>query len=1149
MSELAQQIIAQNKKTKDKTLDLGNCGLTELPDEVLECVWVETLILSDQWWVYDLEKKEGEWQKSQNEGDKNQIITLLPNLARLSNLRVLVLNNNPIQDLSPLARLGQLQKLSCDSTQVSDLAPLAGLTNLQELSCDSTQVSDLAPLAGLTNLQELYCNSTQVSDLAPLAGSTNLQELNCGSTQVSDLAPLAGLTNLQELNCYSTQVSDLSPLAGLTNLQRLSCGSTQVSDLAPLAGLTNLQELDCYSTQVSDLAPLAGLTNLQELNCYSTQVSDLSPLAGLLQLQHLYCYSTQVSDLSPLAGLLQLKQLYCFSTQVSNVSPLTGLLELQLFDCTFTMVRDLSPLTGLLQLKELFCGSTQVSDLSPLSGLPQLQLLDCDSTQVSDLSPLSRLPQLQLLDCGSTQVSDLSPLSRLHQLRQLDCNSTQVSDLSPIQNLISQNNIPVKWQNSSDHYQEHTSNWQERPAILVKDCPLVCPPAEVAQESPQAVLDYFEELGEDGRKLNEVKVVFLGDASSGKTSLVRRLMGEHFNAKESQTHGIRIRQMPFVADDGDQVTAHLWDFGGQEMMHATHQFFLSQRSVYVLLLNSRNDDQAEKWLKYAASFGGQSPVLVVLNKIDENPSFEVNRKTLREKYPQIVDFFRLSAAKDTNSGVPEFKDALRRAIDRSATRRTPFPKHWLEVKQHFSGMTTDYIESAEYQQVCVEKAVLRPFSQDVLLQFLHDLGVVINFRNLKNFDTQILNPLWLTNGVYRIINSTIVGEETKGILDEQDFDKVINDPRFTKDNTTERQFHYQKNKLQYIVRVMEEFELCFMLDPHRYVVPQLLSVQEPEFEPTGAMLRFELHFPDFMPDSIFPRLMVKLHTYIDGDRRWRTGMVLHKPIIFNALARVRWDKEDQKLLIDVCGEERRRFLSFIRETVKEIVGGFTNVKYDELVPVPGCDDFEEYEYLVEAEKAKETDVFVKKLKKRVSIAELLDGVEEPSMRDEAEQLPVKAFVSYAHADLEHLKALRTALSPLVRLQKLQIWDDRDINAGDEWEKVLFQQLDEADIVLCLVSADFVASDFCYKKEFETALEAHKKGEKTIVPILLRKTDWSDLPLAAIQGVPTEWITSAANRDEAWTKVSEALRPALDKAKQRKKAAWEKQKEMGRSPQV
>jgi internalin A len=340
---------------------------------------------------------------------------------------------------------------------------------------------------------------------------------------------------------------------------------------------------------------------------------------------------------------------------------------------------------------------------------------------------------------------------------------------------------------------------------------------------------------------------------------------------------------------------------------------------------------------------------------------------------------------------------------------------------------------------------------------------------------------------------------------------------------------------------MQEFELCFHLNAHTYVVPQLLPVQEPDVPMEGAVLRFVIHFPDFLPDSLFPRLMVKLHTYIEGDRRWRTGMVLHQPNIFKASARVRWDKEDRKILVDVCGEERRRFLSFIRETVKEIVETFSSLSYSELVPIPDSTDTEEYEYLVEAEKAGEKEVFVKSLKKRVSIADLLNGVEEPAMRDEVEQLPVKAFVSYSHIDLEYLKELRSALAPLIRLQKLQLWDDRDIDAGDEWREVLFKQLEEADIVLCLVSADFVASDFCYQKEFGTALEAHRRGEKTIVPVMLRKTDWQDLPLAGIQGVPGEWITSANNKDEAWTQVSISLRPALDKAKQRKSKVLEERR--------
>ncbi|HOY17971.1 MAG TPA: COR domain-containing protein [Haliscomenobacter sp.] len=806
--------------------------------------------------------------------------------------------------------------------------------------------------------------------------------------------------------------------------------------------------------------------------------------------------------------------------------------------CYDNQISDLNPIANLSNLTSLYCSENQISDLNPIAKLSNLMTLSCSKNQISDLNPIIKFFNLTELDYYNNQISDLNPIAKLSNLTFLSCSNNQISDLNPILEFI-QRGIPLEWQDFDEFIRKGPRRIR---AILVKNNPLICPPVEIAKDSPQAVRDYFEELGEDGRKLNEVKVIFLGEASAGKTSLVKRLMGEAFDSKESQTHGIRIRKVPFDMSDGDQVTAHLWDFGGQEVMHATHQFFLSQRSVYVLLLNSRNDDQAEKWLKHAASFGGNSPGLVVLNKIDENPSFEVERKTLQEKYPQIKAFFRVSCKTESDRGLLDFKEALRQEIDGATTRLTPFPKNWLAVKEHFSNMEADYIGAAEYQKVCVEKGVSRQVSQDVLLQFLHDLGVVINFRNLQYFDTQILNPLWLTNGVYRIINSTKV-VENEGILREADFDAVINDPRYQKSDTSERQYSYPKDKLHYIVRVMEEFELCFMLENRSYVIPQLLPVAAPDWQAEGAMLQFVIHFPDFMPDSIFPRLMVKLHTFIQDAKRWRTGMILHKPNVFKALARVRWDKEDQKIRIEACGEERRRFLSYIRETVKEIVEGFTKLAYNELVPIPESKEFLDYEGLVEAEKAGEKELFVWQVKKKLKVADLLEGVEEAIMRDEMEQLPVKAFVSYSHKDLELLKELRTALSPLVRLQKLQLWDDRDIDAGEEWRKEIFQQMAESDIVICLVSADFVASDFCYQTEFGATLAAHQKGEKTIIPVRLRKTDWQDLPLSEIQGVPGEWINSLAKnkRDDAWTKVSERLRPALAKAKQRKQEHLEKMK--------
>jgi internalin A len=1028
------------------------------------------------------------------------------------------MDSNQITDLSPLKTLTNLQILYCRSNGVTDLSPISGLAGLQIIYCNSNDINSISPISKLANLQLFCCDYNQIKDLSPISKLTNLQILSCSSNRIKDLSSIKKLTELQMFSCESNQITDLSPIAQLTKLKMFFCESNHVRDLSPIVDLSNLKKLSCGSNQITDLSPIVGLTNLQELSCDSNQITDLSPIVGLTNLKKLSCNSNQITDLSPIVGLTNLKKLSCNSNQISDLSPIVGLTNLQELSCYYNRIGDLSPVSTLTNLRSLNFHSNQICDLLPLAALINLKILICPSNQITDLSPIVGLTNLQELHCHSNQIADLSPVSILTNLQLLDCVSNQIFDLSPVFFKIKEG-LSVKWGHESFDF--------ENSGIYIKDCPLIIPPIEFAQAGNEAILEYFEQLGEDRTPLNEIKVIFLGEGAAGKTSLVKRIRKEPFNAKESQTHGIRIRKTDFVVGE-DTIKAHIWDFGGQEVMHATHQFFLSRRCVYVLVLNSRTDEKAEYWLKHASSFGGNSPVLVVLNKMDENPGYDVNRKQLLEKYPQIVNFYKVSCKE--NQGVEEFSAALTRQIAQSDTRRTPFPKAWGAVKDHFVNMKEDFIESSVYRKVCSDHGVERAFSQDVLLQFLHDLGVVINFKHLKNFDTQILNPLWLTNGVYRIINSAIVAQN-KGLLHEEELDSVINDPRYSAGNTQDNPFHYPKNKLTYIIKVMEVFELCSRLDAYTYVVPQLLPVDEPSFELEGTVLHFVLRFPEFLPDSVFPRLMVKLNPYIKDALRWRTGMVLYKPTIFKAHARIRADKEDKEIRIDLCGEEPRRLLSYIRATIEEIAADFAKLEYAEMVPVPGTKESMEYQYLLEAEKAGQRGVFIRG-KGITPIADLLNGVEEAEMRDQAAQMPVNVFISYAHKDDEFRQELRTALSPLERLNKLKIWDDRDINAGSEWEKEIFRELEAADIVLCLVSADFIQSEFCYSKELKLAMEAHEKGKKVVVPIRLRKCAWEALDIAKLQGTPTsEWITSSGNKDEVWTEVAHHLEPLIGKLKE------------------
>ncbi len=193
MSELALRLIAENKKTKDKTLDLGNCGLSELPAEAHECRWVEELILSSEWSEYDLENKKFKNKATQNIGDVNQITYLLLTHLHFPLLNKLIISGNQIADLSPLSTLTDLQFLSFSNNQIADLSPLSALTDLQFLFFSSNQIVDLSPLSALSDLQHLSCSINQIADLSPLSALTDLQKFSCSNNQIIDLSPLKKL--------------------------------------------------------------------------------------------------------------------------------------------------------------------------------------------------------------------------------------------------------------------------------------------------------------------------------------------------------------------------------------------------------------------------------------------------------------------------------------------------------------------------------------------------------------------------------------------------------------------------------------------------------------------------------------------------------------------------------------------------------------------------------------------------------------------------------------------------------------------------------------------------------------------------------------------------------------------------------------------
>jgi hypothetical protein len=142
-------------------------------------------------------------------------------------------------------------------------------------------------------------------------------------------------------------------------------------------------------------------------------------------------------------------------------------------------------------------------------------------------------------------------------------------------------------------------------------------------------------------------------------------------------------------------------------------------------------------------------------------------------------------------------------------------------------------------------------------------------------------------------------------------------------------------------------------------------------------------------------------------------------------------------------------------------------------------------------------------------------------------MAVKIFLCYAHEDEDLLNKLKAHLRPLEREGLIEVWHDRDISAGTEWEQQISKHLKEAQIILLLVSSDFMASDYCYSVEMKYALERHERGEAQVIPIILRPVLWEQAPFGRLQALPKSanrvvtayWFTI----DHAWLDVAEGIR--------------------------
>ena len=643
------------------------------------------------------------------------------------------------------------------------------------------------------------------------------------------------------------------------------------------------------------------------------------------------------------------------NNQLSELpTEITKLANLTTLDLRNNQLSELpTEITKLTNLTTLYLRNNQLSELpAEITQLTNLTWLDLRNNQLSELpTEITQLTNLTTLSLDGNQLSELpADITQLTNLTTLDLRDNQLSEL------------PAE-----------ITQLTNLTTLLLDGNPLKSPPPEIAAQGVQAIFEYLRHLPEKETLVNEAKMILVGQGDVGKTCLAKRLIYDEF-IEDKTTEGIDILKWGITAptDEKEDIKLNVWDFGGQDIYHATHQFFLTKRSVYLLVWNARKSRDYENiyyWLHTIEAFGEDSPIILVLSKFNERND-DLNMTDLREKFPQIVDLYKVDS--EDGKGIQDLKDIISDTAWQLPHMQTPWIDSWFRVREQLEKMEEDWIGYSEFCNICHSKGLDK--KQIVILdEYLHDLGVIIHFQDIKLQDMVILKPEWATNAVYKILDTDVV-KERDGILLHSELGQIWDTGI------------YPQNVYPKLLELMNKFELAYELPSEgSHLVAELLPSSEPEFEWDAAdNLRFYYRY-DFLPAGVMTRFIVRLHEDLeeksDGTQLcWREGAVLCWE---DTHAFVKVKPSDKLIEIKINGSKKKELLAIIRRELDHINKSIKKVNITKEIPCSCSTDCSykfDYEDLLHAEKKGIITVQCQKNFEDVSLSLLLEGYERKEDR-------------------------------------------------------------------------------------------------------------------------------------------------------------------------
>ncbi len=824
---------------------------------------------------------------------------------------------------------------------------------------------------------------------------------------------------------------------------------------------------------------------------------------------------------------------------------------------------------GLPALEELDISECSLKELVLPKGFSALKTMDFRKNELAQVDFEGDCPALVSLDLSQNQLDHLDLPDGFGQLAYLYLNDNKLRRLHMASVLPRLETLHLR-NNQLEELPANFLGLRSLETLYLYKNPLSSIPPEFISEgergnSLEKVKNYLLSLAQAEKVVenDEVKLVLLGNSTSGKSSLLRLLKGEEFDEDIESTHGINNE---IWEPEGSAFKVNIWDFGGQEFYHATHRLFLSKNALSLVLFEKKTNLQGIKqtlirlyedgrpvkknipvehfpyayWLVNLRYFCGRSETPItylVQNKMDiseEAPVSDFDRKKYQLRDKQI---FRLSVKnaypkKNDEYSLLQFKLFEKNLIDRLSETKSKysFDEKWLEIKTQLRALSPNKVifSRREFTDFCekISPGISNNRSSngdsilDTLTDYLHDIGVILHYPGIPELrDTVFVQPTWVTDVIYKVLDYSVMRRDGK--FDQAHVGKILGQLKESLGGFDAEQ----------IIALMKQFELIFAVKkPTRtiFVAPQYLSRKRPEkleyaLEYVNLVPAFVLYYPNFLPRSAMLRFIARFGFETYENLVWRDGIAFGKPL---ALVECNYDKRQIQISVqDSDSEVMRQIFGQFQEInransdIQVSVNGRDFVKIGSLLTHPRenkvivCENGAKFEFR--------------------SFAKLLSKDGHSFLEIKPAVTPKRIFFMYSTEDADYRNEFDLHLAQLKRDGYVKTWYDGRIKPGEDWDEKIKEQLAQTEVFLLLISPHFMNSKYIWEVELKAAQE--KSDQVSIVPVFLRACDTEGAWFMQKQGAgqPKNWIASiqsSGQRDEKWLEVINQLKRIIKDTK-------------------